>query len=480
MVENAQDPPPEPPLALLLGLPFHVTDMARTLRDCEAAADLADPRYIVTPNVDFVAQAHENAELRHILFFAYRVICDGMPLVWLSRWFKAPLPERVAGSDLVHHLFELADRKKYRVFFFGSDEKTFGIAREALERDYPGMTIAGFISPPLAKIEDWDNNAYTRQIQEARPHLLLVCLGCPKQELWIARYHREMRVPLSLGVGASLDFIAGKQTRAPRWMQKSGLEWFWRLSTDPKRLVRRYVRDFYYLAKVSYLQWRFSRRRPQHEHAQVQILEKGEPPESAGDYQQIVWTGSLERSRLEDFAEPQTLDRHILLECSAIAFLDSSGLGKIAGLARKARDAGVGFGLLTPSHTVRNLVLAMRLEQQLPAFQTVEEARAKFNGLRAKPGPESILLNVRGDLDYHTLPSLEETLRQQAEPLPVGSTLNLRCDQVRLISSYAVARLLHHKKLLSTRGIELFLCDPSPSVTSTLRNLKLQRILLKQ
>lgn len=281
----------EPGVAFLLGLPFHRLTMAETVAECVAVVEAAEPRYFVTANADFVAQAYENERLREILVHAHRAVGDGMPLVWLSRIFPPPLPERVAGSDLVFELFREGNARAWRVFFLGSDEATLSTVKGILKKRYPDMTVAGTFSPPFAPVEDWPNEEIARQIRAARPHVLLVAVGCPKQEYWIARHARDLRVPLAIGIGASLDFISGRQVRAPLWMQKTGLEWVWRMATDPRRLVARYWKDFRYLLRLGFLQWRLTRRGQ----GRPLDLSAGETNfESAGaGVQTLSWVGTV-------------------------------------------------------------------------------------------------------------------------------------------------------------------------------------------
>lgn len=239
----------EPQLSVVLGLPFHRTTMNDALDDCERFMVGDRPRYLVTPNLDIARLAAHDPRLRRLLFAADRVICDGLPLVWLSRRQKMPLPERVAGSDLTPRLLERCAATGRSVFFFGSDEATLEKAASVLRERHPDLKIGGWISPPLAKMEDWDNDGYVEQIRAAKPDLLLVALGCPKQEFWIEKNQRRCGVPLAIGIGASLDFIAGKQIRAPRVMQALGLEWFWRMASAPRRLAGRYAADLMFLLR---------------------------------------------------------------------------------------------------------------------------------------------------------------------------------------------------------------------------------------
>ena len=207
----------EPPMAVLLGLPFHDLTLDETLHYCGKAMKGDRSRYLVTANVDFTTQAYEDPDLKKIVFFADRVVCDGMPLVWLSRLFGFPLRERVAGSDMVPKLLEICGREGHSVYFFGSDLATLEEAKVIVEERYPGLKVAGIDSPAIGAVVEWDNDALCERMRASGAQLLLVCLGCPKQERWIFAHHRETGIPLSIGVGASLDFITGKQKRAPRW-----------------------------------------------------------------------------------------------------------------------------------------------------------------------------------------------------------------------------------------------------------------------
>ena len=205
--------PTDPKMVLVLGLPFHQTTLKDALSDALIAIDGEESQYWVTPNLDFTTQAHDDDDLREILFYANRVLCDGMPIVWMSRMVGDPIPERVAGSDLVLKLLLRLIKKPIKFFFFGSDPATLKEATQVLESTYKNLEVVGAISPPHAAISDWDNAAYCEQIRAAEPDILLVALGCPKQERWMITYYQETGAKLTIGVGASLDFITGRQVR---------------------------------------------------------------------------------------------------------------------------------------------------------------------------------------------------------------------------------------------------------------------------
>jgi len=227
----------------LMGVPFdRVTMDGAVKRIGEMIAD-GSPHYLATANVDFLVQARSDTELKNILNEADLVVCDGTPLVWLSRLLRRALPERVAGSDLVPRLLEEAERNDWSVYFLGGQEEVREQAVRKVRRSHPGLRVAGSYSPPFAPLDAMDHDGITARIREAKPDLLLVSFGCPKQEKWIARNFEAAGAPVSVGVGATIDFLAGSVKRAPRWMQVAGMEWVFRLAQEPRRLLKRYATD---------------------------------------------------------------------------------------------------------------------------------------------------------------------------------------------------------------------------------------------
>ncbi len=359
----------DPEIAFLLGLPFHRMTMADTVNAAVEAVETAIPRYFVTANADFVAQAYDNDRLREILLHAHRAVCDGMPLIWLSRLFPPALPERVAGSDLVFELFQQGSQRNWRFFFLGSDEATLAKTEAVLAERYPGLQVCGSFSPPFAAVEDWPNAEIAKQIQLAKPHVLLVAVGCPKQEYWIARYASELNIPLAIGIGASLDFIAGRQVRAPRWMQKTGTEWIWRMATDPGRLMARYWKDFRYLARLSFIQWRLTRR---HHIRALDLAAQSDAAASASkNVTHIHWVGSVEAANLSLHVLPDNPTQPLLLDLSDVSFMDSAGIGHLIKFARRCREAAQPFALFRPSPQVQKIIAALHLQRE---FSIVEDA----------------------------------------------------------------------------------------------------------
>lgn len=200
--------------------------------------------YVVTPNVDHIVQLEKGGELVEIYKHADLILCDGKPLVWISKWYRTPIKEKISGSDLFPRLCERAAKNGYRMFFLGAAEGVAAKAAVNLSNRYPGLQVVGTYSPPFGFEKDREElHKIIEMVKEARPHILIVGLGAPKQEKFIYHFRELLHVPISLGLGASLDFEAGNIKRAPRWMADHGLEWLYRITQDPKRLAKRYLVD---------------------------------------------------------------------------------------------------------------------------------------------------------------------------------------------------------------------------------------------
>lgn len=201
--------------------------------------------YIVTPNVDHVVQAEHSNELAAAYEEASLSLVDGQPLVWLSRLIGDPLPAKISGSDFVPLLMETAAREGWRVFFLGAAEGVGAKAADVLRKRLPALQIVGIESPRIGFDQDGaECDRLLGSIHDAQTDLLVLALGCPKQELLMHRWKGSLGRTVAIGSGATLDFIAGNVPRAPRWMSDRGLEWLFRLAREPRRLSRRYlVRD---------------------------------------------------------------------------------------------------------------------------------------------------------------------------------------------------------------------------------------------
>lgn len=231
----------------LFGLDIDPLDMQGAVERVLGWIDDADGRcrYVVTPNADHAVMFQEHAGLRAAYGEAGLVLADGISVVLAARLLGRRLPERVAGSDLVPRLFDAATAERpLRVFLLGAGPGVAERAAAKMAPRWPHVAVVGTYSPPLGFERDAaQNDRILAMVAASRPDILVVGLGAPKQELWVHAHRDRLWAAVALCAGASIDFLAGEKRRAPRWMQRAGLEWLHRLSTEPKRLARRYARD---------------------------------------------------------------------------------------------------------------------------------------------------------------------------------------------------------------------------------------------
>lgn len=202
------------------------------------------PSYVVTPNVDHIVKLEKDKEFQEVYKEADLILTDGMPLIWISKMKKTPIKEKVSGSDLFPEVCKLAANKGYKVFLLGAAEGVAAKAAENLKEKYKGLNIVGTYSPSYGfEKNEEEIQQIIKMINEVKPEVLAVGLGAPKQEKFLYNYRNQLNVPVALAIGASIDFEAGNIDRAPEWMQRSGLEWFYRLCKEPKRMFKRYLVD---------------------------------------------------------------------------------------------------------------------------------------------------------------------------------------------------------------------------------------------
>jgi N-acetylglucosaminyldiphosphoundecaprenol N-acetyl-beta-D-mannosaminyltransferase len=205
------------------------------------------PSYFITANVHYAMLTAERPEMRSINDRAAFVLADGAPLVWASRRGPVPLPERVAGSDMIYDICEAAAKHGRSIYFLGGAEGVAETASRKLQELYPGLKVAGTACPSTEMLLGEGVRQVIADIKAAKPDLLFVALGQPKGELWLSEHLAELGVPVAAQIGATLDFVAGRVRRAPRLLQKIGLEWAYRITTDPARLFPRYLKNAVFL-----------------------------------------------------------------------------------------------------------------------------------------------------------------------------------------------------------------------------------------
>ncbi len=209
--------------------------------------------YICVAPVSTIVDCQESKEYRNIINNAAMVTPDGMPVVWLGKLKGDRVIERTYGPDLLLSLSKVSEDKGFKHYFYGGSEKTCQLLQNVLKTRFPRLQIAGMFAPEMRPIHFKEEASVIKRINDAKPDVLWVGLGSPKQDHWMVEHRALLDVPVIIGVGAAFDFIAGVKKQAPYWMQRSGLEWLFRLSTEPKRLWKRYLfgnlKFIYYLMK---------------------------------------------------------------------------------------------------------------------------------------------------------------------------------------------------------------------------------------
>ncbi|MEK7270425.1 MAG: WecB/TagA/CpsF family glycosyltransferase [Planctomycetota bacterium] len=262
---NVSDPLPQAgPAARLsvLGARIAAVDYDGALAEIAAAVRSRANAYVCVANVHTVTEGLLCRGFRDRMNGSLLSVPDGMPIVWALRFLhRARLPDRVYGPELTRRLLARAASERWRVYLYGSSPGTLEALKKKIAADHPSFVLAGAESPPFRTLSDEEDEAACRRISEAKPDLVFVGLGAPKQEIWMAEHAAKIPGVL-LGVGAAFDFLAGTKRQAPVWMQKRGLEWLFRFGSEPLRLWRRYlVRNPLFLAaiflqKIGVLRWR--------------------------------------------------------------------------------------------------------------------------------------------------------------------------------------------------------------------------------
>lgn len=222
----------------ILGVMIDSIDRSSFLKSMVAFASSGRPHQICTVNAEFIMTARKDEAFRQILNNAELNMADGVSIMWASRWLGQPLPERLAGADLVEELAALASQHGWSLYLVGGEGETASKAAAALKRRNPNLKVIGAESGLDRHSSSTDTAALCQRIASAKPTILLVAFGAPKQELFIAKNKSRLAVPIMIGVGGTFDYLAGNLPRAPRFLRQLGLEWLWRLTLQPKRLGR--------------------------------------------------------------------------------------------------------------------------------------------------------------------------------------------------------------------------------------------------
>ena len=227
----------------ILGVGAMPLDLGRAAATLERWRTERQRKYVCLISVHGLVVAQRNPDIRRALNGCSMAAEDGMPLVWWSRLAGFTQARRVCGSDLLDAVCAYGLPRSYRHYFYGASPHVLGLLTDRLRRRHPGLIVAGYRSPPFRPLTADEDAEDVAAINEARPDFVWIGLGMPKQEKWMVEHLGKIDATALIGIGAAFDFHAGTKPRAPIWMQRSGLEWLFRLMTEPRQLAHRYVID---------------------------------------------------------------------------------------------------------------------------------------------------------------------------------------------------------------------------------------------
>lgn len=227
----------------VLGIGISVLNLQIALDEIAAAIRDRRKGYICVTGVHGVMEAQDDQNFRRILNNAFLCTPDGMPMVWVGKWRGYPQMQRVYGPDLMLDVCAWSETSGAKHFFYGGADGVAGLLAAKLKARFPKLTVVGTFTPPFRPLDPEETKKLHELVREAQPDIIWVGLSTPKQEKFMVEFLPKLDATLMIGVGAAFDFHSGRVRQAPRWMQQSGLEWFYRLCTEPRRLAKRYFKN---------------------------------------------------------------------------------------------------------------------------------------------------------------------------------------------------------------------------------------------
>ena len=467
----------------ILGVPFDHVSLSDAIARIEAMIASRQPHYVVTANVDFLVQAHRDVELRRILLDADLVLCDGTPLVWASRWLGNALPERVAGSDLPPALVRRAAEKGHRIFLLGAAQGVAAEAAARLKAEHPGIKIVGHYSPPYSDLLAMNHEEIARRVRDCAPDILLVSFGCPKQEKWIAMHYRSLGVPVAIGVGATIDFLAGRVKRAPDWMRRTGTEWLYRLAQEPRRLYKRYAKDLVFFVPTFAAQG-LRLVRPSHASAGARELSFGTSDWSGVQVDAQLTRASLERDRAF-WTRQQQRNTHACIDLSRVRRIDSTGVAFLVHWKKQLQAQRRHLILLAPSSAVRRTLATLQLADHFivaaNAAEATQQAEALGKQSTVQRNGTTRSLAWCGEIVASNADDVWRMTTDHVEAfIGAGVTLIIvDLSRLRFIDSSGAALMLRLKQWAQAKHAELLFAHPQPNIRNVLRLTRMDQLLLE-
>lgn len=474
---------------VIYGVPFHNVTFAEAIDWIVARIRSGRPANIVTANLDFVTKAWTDPELQRILIDADLVLADGFPMVKLSPFFGPQLKDRVTGSDLTPMLAERAAKEGFSIYGLGSGLGVAEKALEILQQKHPDLKIAGTFSPPFAPLLEMDHREILQHLEKARPDILFVALGAPKQDKFISMHVRGWNIPVSMGVGASLDFITGEQKRAPKWMQKLCLEWTWRLLRDPRRFFTRYFSNIRFLISAS---------------RQMALIHKmADRPVRFQALDTSHFQSLEKRDILAERFQPLESDvnaadfirrieiivrgKNVLLDMHAIPWLNSLELGTLLEINKLCRKWGKRLILYAPRPKVRRLLETCRLTDFFDTAVSLKDVVKIARNLteHGEGGTDfqngSLTLELPIELTAATLVGFEakaEIIHQELKKNGALKSIEVDAAQLDFIDSAGLGFLIALKKRSQDAGVSMAISNLTEKPRRTFEIARVDKILL--
>lgn len=350
----------------LLGLPFDAVTMAEAVGCVRRAASDRQQCFLSTPNLSFLIGCLADRRFRDSVINSDLSVADGMPLVWIARLLGMPIRERVAGSGVFEAL-RGDSAQRMSVYFFGGPEGVAEKAGQKLNAEAMGMTCVGHECPGFGSIEDMSSESVISRINASGADFLMVALGAKKGQAWIVRNRARITVPIVSHLGAVVNFVAGTVHRAPAWMQRTGLEWLWRIKEEPG-LWSRYFGDGLALltllaTRVAPYAWYLQRHKADPDQLAMASVETGEEGQNYVIRLRGAWTQRNIAPLRDCFSGAALAGKDVRLEMGEVAYVDS---------------AFVGLVMLLQGHQAQHCRRLLLVSLQQPVRRVIEYCCAEY------------------------------------------------------------------------------------------------------